>query len=88
MGNNIYEKQGTIESGNELVENKFANKSDLPAKQTPWSKFKAFLFQEITIELTPKQQEFENRMNEVLNQEITFKKLHDFLFQEVSFRKK
>lgn len=84
MGNNIYEKKGTIESGNELVE----NNSGLPAKQTPWSKFKAFLFQEITIELTPKQQEFENRMNEVLNQEVTFKKLHDFLFQEVSFRSK
>ena len=36
MGNNIYEKQGTIESGNELVENKFSNNSGLPAKQTPW----------------------------------------------------
>lgn len=88
MENNIYEKQGTIENGNEIVESNFANKSGLPAKQTPWSKFKTFLFQDITIELTPKQQEFENRMNEVLNQEITFKKLHDFLFQEVHFFKK
>ena len=88
MESNIYKKQGTIENGSEIVESSFENKSGLPAKQTPWSKFKAFLFQDITIELTQKQQEFENRMNEVLNQEITFKKLHDFLFQEVHFFKK
>ncbi len=88
MGN-IYEKQGSLEGIEEqgVVENTFHNASSLPAKQTPWSKFKAFLFQDVTVELTPKQQEFENRMNDVLNQEVTLKKIHDFLFQEVTFGK-
>ena len=49
------------------------------------SKIKSFLFQEIKVELTPGQQKFENRMNEVLNQDVTFKSFRDFLFQEIKF---
>ncbi len=71
-------------SGQEIAGNEV---NGLPANPSVWTKVKNFLFQEIKVELTPKQQEFENRMNEVLNQEVTFKKLHDFLFQEVKFGK-
>ena len=68
----------------------------LPAKQGFWSKFKAFwlqdaetfLTQEIKVELTPKQQKMEYEINEFFHQEITWKKVHDFLFKEISFGKK
>ncbi len=55
------------------------------AQVSVWSKIKSFLFQEIKVELTPGQQKFENRMNEVLNQDVTFKSFRDFLFQEIKF---
>ena len=68
--------------------------SNLPAKVGFWNKFKAFWLQEIDwnkeikVELTPYQQKVEDEINEFLHQEITWKKVHDFLFQEVSFRSK
>lgn len=67
--------------------------NNLPAKQGFWSKFKSFLFQEIDwnkeikVELTPYQQKVEDEINEFLHQEITWEKVHDFLFQEVTFGK-
>ena len=64
----------------------------LPIKQNFWTKFKAFWLQEIDwnkeikIVLTPKQQKIENEINEFLHQEITWEKVHDFLFQEIKFK--
>lgn len=55
------------------------------AQISVWSKIKSFLFQEIKVELTPAQQRFENKMNETLNQDVTFKSFKDFLFQEIKF---
>ena len=60
---------------------------NLPTKVSVWTKIKNFLFQEIKVELTPKQQKIENEINEFLHQEITWGKVHDFLFQEISFKK-
>lgn len=66
----------------------------LPVKVGFWQKFKAFWLQdidwnkEIKVELTPKQQKVEDEINEFLHQEITWEKVHDFLFQEVKFGKK
>ena len=66
----------------------------LPTKVGFWQKFKAFWLQEIDwnkeikVELTPKQQKIEDEINEFLHQEITWEKVHDFLFQEVKFGKK
>ncbi len=68
--------------------------SNLPTKVGFWNKFKAFWLQdidwnrEIKVELTPYQQKIENEINEFLHQEITWEKVHDFLFQEISFRSK
>lgn len=79
---NVVENAGTI------------RKPELPVKVGFWQKFKAFWLQEIDwnkeikIELTPKQQKIENEINEFLHQEITWEKVHDFLFQEISFGKK
>ena len=42
---------------------------------------------EIKVELTPYQQKVEDEINEFLHQEITWEKVHDFLFQEVKFGK-
>ena len=60
---------------------------NLPTKVSMWSKIKNFLFKEVKVELTPKQQKVEDEINEFLHQEITWEKVHDFLFQEVSFKK-
>ena len=65
-----------------------SNKFTLPAKVSAWTKVKNFLFQEIKVELTPKQQKVEDEINAFLYQEITWQKVHDFLFQEISFGKK
>ena len=67
---------------------------NLPTKAGFWNKFKAFWLQdidwnkEIKVELTPYQQKVEDEINEFLHQDITWAKVHDFLFQEVSFRSK
>ena len=60
-------------------------KQDLPTKSGFWNKFKAFWLQEINVELTPAQQKFEDDMNAFLNQEVTFKSVKNFLFQEIKF---
>lgn len=68
----------------------------LPAKQSFWSRCKAFWLQdaeeylnsEFKVTLTPAQQKFEDDLNAFLHQEITWKQIHDFLFQEISFGKK
>ena len=67
--------------------------NNLPVKTGFWNKFKAFWLQdidwnkEIKVELTPYQQKVEDEINEFLHQDITWEKVHDFLFQEVSFGK-
>ena len=48
----------------------------------------AFLGKEIKVELTPYQQKIEDEINEFLHQAVTWQKIHDFLFQEVTFGKK
>lgn len=80
-------KENNIEENNaENVGTIF--KTNLPAKQGLWSKFKAFWLQEVKVELTPHQQKIEDEINEFLHQEITWEKVHDFLFQEIKFGKK
>lgn len=65
--------------------------SNLPVKAGFWNKFKSFWLQEIDwkkeikVELTPQEQEMEVEINEFLHQEITWKKVKDFLFQDLSF---
>lgn len=65
--------------------------SNLPTKIGFWDKFKAFWLQdidwnkEIKVELTPYQQKVEDEINEFLHQEVTWKKVHNFLFQKITF---
>lgn len=46
-------------------------RADVPAEISTWTKIKNFLFQEITLTMTPKQ-------------ELVFQEVHDFLHQEVN----
>ncbi len=69
------------------VETNVGNK-DLPAKVGMWPKVKAFLFQEIKVELTPAQQKFEDDLNDFLHIELTWQDFKDFLFQDITFGKK
>ena len=59
---------------------------NLPTKVSIWTKIKNFFWQDIKVELTPKQQKVEDEINEFLHQEITWGKVKDFLFQEVKFK--
>ena len=86
--NDEIQENATVENAGTIMN------PQLPAKVGFWQKFKAFWLQdidwnkEIKVELTPKQQKVEDEINEFLHQEITREKVHDFLFQEVSFGKK
>lgn len=55
----------------------------LPAKVTTWTKIKNFLFQEVKIELTAKQQKVLKEVHDFWNQEITWKKIKDFWLQDI-----
>ncbi len=55
----------------------------LPAEVSVWTKVKNFLFQEITVELTPKQQKVFQEVHDFWHQDITAKSIHDFWFQEI-----
>ena len=88
----------TFENGVEAnigVENAGTIRNEsLPTTQGFWQKFKAFWLQEIDwnkeikVVLTPRQQKIEDDINAFLHQEITWQKVHDFLFQEITFGKK
>jgi len=63
--------------------------SNLPAKVGIWTKVKnVLLYEVIKVELTPYQQKMDDEIQAFFKQEITMKKVKDFLFQEISFGKK
>ena len=64
-----------INKANIVEETKKEERNEnLPTKVSIWSKIKSFFLKDITVELTPKQQAFEDKLNEVLHSEITFGK--------------
>lgn len=68
---------------NNVVENQFD--TSVPTKVSTWTKIKNFLLQEVTIELTPKQEATFRAINDFWHQEITGEQVHNFLFQEIKF---
>lgn len=46
----------------------------VPAKVSPWTSFKNFLFQDVVVELTPKQEKVFKEVREFWTQEIYFDK--------------
>lgn len=74
----------------EKVDIKFAGQEEnaveqnsLPSKVSGWTKVKNFLFQEIKVELTPKQEKVFQEVHDFWHQEITFKSFKDFLLQDI-----
>lgn len=59
------------------------NAKVLPTKVNAWTKVKNFLFQEITIELTPKQEKIFKEVHDFWYQDITWSKVKDFLLQDI-----
>ena len=57
---------------NNEIEKNSSGYTKVPAKVSPWTSFKNFLFQDIVVELTPKQ-------------EKVFKEVRDFWTQEIYF---
>lgn len=55
----------------------------LPTKVNTWTKIKNFLFQEITVELTPKQEKVFQEVHDFWHQDITWQKFKDFWLQDI-----
>lgn len=54
-------------------------RTEVPAEINTWIKIKNFLFQEVTFELTPKQEKVFKEVHDFWHQELN----HDFWFQEI-----
>lgn len=69
----------------EGFENSVANNiaGNVPSQISKWTKMRNFLFQEITVTMTPKQEKVFQEVHDFWHQELTGKKVHDFLFQEI-----
>ena len=57
----------------------------VPTKVSMWTKVKNFLLQDITIELTPKQEATFRAIDDFCHQEITDEQAYSFLFQKIKF---
>ena len=65
----------------EVFENNEVNNAtkNLPSQINAWTKIKNFLFQEITVTMTPKQEKVLQEVHDFWHQEVN----HDFWFQEI-----
>ncbi len=63
----------------EEFENNNFVKADVPAEVSTWTKIKNFLFQEINVTLTPKQERVFKEVHDFWHQEVN----RDFWFQEI-----
>ena len=61
--------------------------NNLPSEISLWTKIRQFLFQDISLELTPKQENVFQEVHDFWNQEITGQKVHDFLFYDITGQK-
>ena len=60
---------------------------NLPSEISLWTKIRSFLFQEVSLELTPKQEKVFQEVHDFWTQEITSEKVHDFLFFDITGEK-
>lgn len=76
---------------NAFTENARANEiknqfdASVPSKISTWTKIKNFLFQDITVELTPRQEATFKAINDFWHQEIDETQAKSFLFQKIQF---
>ena len=53
------------------------------AQVSVWTKVRNFLFQEINVTMTPKQEKVLQEVHDFWHQDVTTKSIHDFWFQEI-----
>ena len=58
----------------------------LPAKVSVWTKVKKFLCQDITVELTPKQEKVFQEVHDFWHQEITAQDVNNVLTHEITWQ--
>lgn len=63
------------------------NTNNLPSEISVWTKIRNFLCQDITLELTPKQEKVFQEVHDFWHQEITGQNVHDFLFYDITGEK-
>ena len=59
------------------------NMSNLPTQVSIWTKIRNFLCQDISLELTPKQEKVFQEVHDFWTQEITGEKVKGFLFKKI-----
>lgn len=59
---------------------------ELPIKPSIWTKVKNFLFQDITVELTPKQEKVFQEVHDFWHQEITAQDVNNVLTHEITWQ--
>lgn len=78
-------EENKVNSAEPMNENLKEGKA-LPVKPSIWTKVKSFLCQDITIELTPRQEKIFKEVNDFWHQEITGQDVHDVLFHEITWQ--
>ena len=79
----INENAFTENVGTNEIKNQFD--ASVPSKISTWTKIKNFLFQDITVELTPRQEATFKAINDFWHQEIDETQAKSFLFQKIQF---
>ena len=79
----INENAFTENVGTNEIKNQFD--ASVPSKISTWTKIKNFLFQDITVELTPRQEATFKAINDFWHQEIDETQAKSFLFQKYNF---
>ena len=79
----INENAFTENVGTNEIKNQFD--ASVPSKISTWTKIKNFLFQDITVELTPRQEATFKAINDFWHQEISDEEGVNFIFQKLKF---
>ena len=61
--------------------------NNLPSEISVWTKVRNFLFHDIKLDLTPKQEKVFQEVHDFWTQEITGQNVHDFLFYDITGEK-
>ena len=76
--NNVKDELGTYKGGKTMENFNNIGGNNLPSEVSVWTKVKNFLFQEITVTMTPKQAKVLQEVHDFWHQDVK-----DFLFQEI-----
>ena len=56
---------------------------ELPTKISVWTKIKNYLFQDVTLDLTPKQEKVFKEVHDFWHQDVTWKSFKEFWLQDI-----